>query len=120
MAEELKEIQEQNGENVTIADAQRIDAIKSLLFGENMEEYDHKFDDLFDKLEHYHNEFEERVKKLHRKHQDEMKAMTTQFEERINLMEKEIAAKFSKMDDNKSDRRELGKMLRNISEQLQK
>lgn len=115
---EVKEINK--NEELSQGDAQRLDAIKSLLFGENMEEYDHKFHDLFDKLEQYHTEFEERMKKLHRQHQKELTEMTTKFESEMRSLEKEIRANLNKLDDNKSDRRALSDMLKNVAEQLVK
>lgn len=115
---EAKEIEP--NEQLSNGDAQRIDAIKSLLFGENMEEYDHKFDNLFDKLEQYHKEFEDRMRKLHREHQKELTEMTTKFESDMRTLEKEIRANLSKLDDNKSDRRALSDMLKNVAEQLVK
>lgn len=117
---EVKEIPQEKNNGDLNAEVQRIDAIKSLLFGENMEEYDHKFDDLFFKLDEFHKEFEERMKKLHREHQKELTEMTTKFEADMRALEREIRANLNKLDDNKSDRRALSEMLKNVADQLVK
>lgn len=107
-------------ENSGIESAERIDAIKKLIFGENMIEYDHKFQALFDRLEEYHKEFEMRLLGMNQKHLDEMKDMKKKFENRVESLQNEINAHLNKIEDDKTDRREFGKMLQSIAENLMK
>lgn len=97
---------------------ERIDAIKKLIFGENMEEYDHKFHDVFKKLEEYHIEFEERLMALNNKVEHEIAALNKHFEKELSKAKRELENQAALLDDNKADRRELGKMLASVSDKL--
>lgn len=105
---------------LTVAAAERIDAIKKLIFGENMEEYDHKFHDLFEKLEEYHTELENRIEKMNNKLSEEIKNLGKRIESRISQLDNENKSDFSTMNYNKTDRRELAEMLIELAEKLQK
>ena len=97
----------------------KIDAIKKLIFGENMEEYDHKFHDLFDKLDELHEEFESKIGAVTRKLTADTNKLAQKSEDRFELLQKELESQVQKLNDSKTDRRALGKMLSVISEKLQ-
>ena len=98
--------------------SKKIDAIKELIFGENMEEYDHKFHDLFDKIEAFHDEFEERMLKTNSKIVSDVKHLAKKTDNHIESLKNELAKQIAKLDDEKSDKRTLGKMLGEISKKL--
>ena len=115
----MKTIEKDIAEKEVINPAiERIDAIKKLIFGENMEEYDHKFHDVFKKLEEYHIEFEERLMSLNEKMEHEISALNKHFEKELSKAKKELENQALQLDDNKADRRELGKMLASVSDKL--
>lgn len=99
---------------------ERIDAIKKLIFGENMVEYDHKFQDIFDKLDEYHRDSEARLMSVNKKLIEDMQSMKQKFEERVQVLQQEINAHLAKIEDDKTDRRDFGKMLQVIAESLMK
>lgn len=106
--------------NTEAEGTERIDAIKKLIFGENMLEYDHKFKDLFEKLEDYHKEFEARLISVNQKLVEDMHDMKRKFENRVELLQLEINNHLAKIEDDKTDRREFGKMLQSIADNLMK
>lgn len=100
--------------------AERIDAIKKLIFGENMVEYDHKFHALFEKLEAYHKQSEAHLISINEKLIMDMNEMKKKFEERVQHLQNEINAHLNKIENDKTDRREFGKMFQVIAENLMK
>lgn len=116
-----KEVEKDQGSvNLTAEANERIDAIKKLIFGENMVEYDHKFHDVFEKIEAYHKQSEEHLYKIHQELVDDLKEQSRKFDERVKKLEKEINSHLDKIEDDKTDRREFGKMLQAIAENLMK
>ncbi|MGB0887223.1 MAG: hypothetical protein ACPGSL_03795 [Vicingaceae bacterium] len=97
----------------------KIDAIKQLIFGENMTEYDQRFDETLKSLEEAKAEIEEKRKEMDTKIQDTLNAMNTEFEKKMNAMETLFLNHVERLDNKKTDRKALGKMLQNISEKLQ-
>lgn len=100
--------------------AERIDAIKKLIFGENMVEYDHKFQAIFEKLEEYHRDSEARLMNVNKQLINDMQSMKQKFEDRVQVLQQEINAHLAKIEDDKTDRRDFGKMLQSIAESLMK
>lgn len=100
--------------------AERINAIKTLIFGENMEEYDHKFHDLFDKLEEFHDELEEKINLLQKKVNADFTAMKKKFEADLNEMQKNHDAEVQRLNDLKTNRHDLSDMLKDVANKLAK
>ena len=109
----------------------KMDAIKQLIFGENMVEYDERFNTMMQKLEDTQQKLENKIadvdsainstiSTLERTVNDTIYDLTSQFESKSTKMEERINIAFDKMDDKKTDRRALGKMLQTIGEKLQK
>lgn len=107
------------GMNSTNA-AERINAIKSLIFGENMEEYDHKFHDLFDKLEEFHNELDDKINKLHKKINSEFTALKAKFDADLSELRKNHDEELRKLNDAKTNRHDLSDMLKDVASKLAK
>lgn len=108
-----------NGEENINTSLERIDAIKTLIFGENMEEYEKKFHELFAKIEEFHAEFEDRMLKTKKKMIQDVNLLTKKIDNRAAEMEMDFAKKMAKLDDDKSDRRSLSKMLKEIAAKLE-
>lgn len=103
----------------TVNNDPKIDAIKQLIFGENMTEYDQRFDETLKSLEDAKAEIEEKRKEMDAKIQDTLNSMNKEFEKKMTTMETLFLNHIERLDDKKTDRKALGKMLQNISEKLQ-
>ena len=110
--------QEQNKATVNVNDP-KIDAIKQLIFGENMTEYDQRFEETLNSLEHAKVEIEEKRKEMDDKIHETLDLMNKEFEKKMKDMEVVFQNHLDKLEDKKADRKALGKMLQNISEKLQ-
>lgn len=111
---------EQNeGMNSTNA-TERINAIKTLIFGENMEEYDHKFHDLFDKLEEFHDELEDKINKLHKKMTADFASLKQKFDEDLNTLKQNHDEELKRLNDAKTNRHDLSDMLKDVAAKLSK
>lgn len=100
--------------------AERINAIKTLIFGENMEEYDHKFHDLFDKLEEFHDELEEKINKTHKKMSADLSALKNKFDADLAELRKNHDEELRKLNDAKTNRHDLSDMLKDVASKLAK
>lgn len=111
---------ESNQTNSIEEGAERIDAIKKLIFGENMIEYDHKFEAVFEKLEEYQRESAAKLLQVNQQLVNEMQEMKRKFEIQVQVLNQEINAHLAKIEDDKTDRHEFGKMLQAMAENLMK
>lgn len=100
--------------------AERIDAIKQLIFGENMIEYDHKFEAVFKKLEEYHRDSETRLMQVNQQLINDLHEMKRNFEVQVQVLHQEINAHLAKIEDDKTDRHDFGRMLQTMAENLMK
>ena len=110
--------QEQN-KVVQNANDPKIDAIKQLIFGENMTEYDQRFEEALNSLEDAKVEIEAKRKEMDEKIHTTLDSMNEEFEKKMKAMEAVFQNHLDKLEDKKADRKALGKMLQNISEKLQ-
>lgn len=101
-----------------VADA-KIDAIKHLIFGENMMDYDARFDKVNSTITKLKTEMESKMKKLEVKLAEMVTSLRDDHDKDLSQMEVKMAKEFVKINDKKADRMALGKMLQNIGEKLQ-
>lgn len=97
----------------------KMDAIKQLIFGENMVEYDQRFNELMEKLENTHQLLEEKIKLLDDTLNSTIDDLNSEFESKRLKLEDDFNIAFDKLDRKKTDRKALGKMLQTIGEKLQ-
>ena len=90
-------------------------AIKQLIFGENMVEYDQRFNDTMEYLEKVKKELQDAIAAVESQLDQTAKNLRKEAEDQNNALMNEIA----KLEDKKADRKALGKMLQNIGEKLQ-
>ena len=109
---------QENPEKEQVAVDNRIAAVRDLIFGENMQQYSHDFDDVYNKI------------KLKEDTSENLSNTTTQLEDRINELEARIeksiedlssdmTKRLDEIDDAKADRVKLGKALEKIALMLQ-
>ena len=96
----------------------KIDAIKQLIFGDNMVEYDERFDKLVAKLEKTQADLESKLAAQNQSLKDDIKALNDEMTKNITALEKSTSKEMTRLDDVKTNRKALGKMLQNIGEKL--
>lgn len=109
--------------NNEIAANQQIDsrlaAVRDLIFGENIQQYNAEFADVFDKIkvleDKTNKNLSESVTNLENKLADLESLMDHKFQDLIDDLDKRMAD----LDDEKADRRKLGKALEKIAQMLQ-
>jgi vacuolar-type H+-ATPase subunit I/STV1 len=97
----------------------RIAAVRDLIFGENIQQYNTEFSDVYDKLKLLENQTKsnlaESVIQLENKLADLESLMDHKFQDLSEDLDKRLAD----LDDEKADRRKLGKALEKIALMLQ-
>lgn len=101
-----------------VESASKLEAIKNLIFGENIIQYDSEFDtlkkDLQKKKEHLENYIDEVRNEL----MQSIDSLSTDVNIRITDLEDALNAKTDSLSEKKVDRRELGKLLINLGEKI--
>lgn len=97
----------------------KLDAIKQIIFGENMVEYDQKFTDVLNQLNEAKQQLESQIKDTEAEINKVIAAFKKDFENRSSKIESTLEKEITRLDDKKTDRKALGKMLQNIGEKLQ-
>lgn len=120
-----------NNKNGALNDsATRVEAIKDLIFGENMKEYELRFNKLADELEQTKIELNEKIALLSKESVDNVNMLMTSLSKEIDTnfssLQSEID-KFSnvhgeleKLNSKKVDKTALGNLLINVGEKLKK
>lgn len=109
----------------------KMDAIKQLIFGENMVEYDQRFNAMMEQMQKSQQLLESKIQEvdatlnstistLESTINDAIYDLNGEFESKTAKMEDSFNVAFDKLDNKKTDRRTLGKMLQTIGEKLQK
>jgi len=97
----------------------RLAAVRDLIFGENIQQYNAEFADVFDKIKALEvkttKNLSESVINLENKLSDLESLMDHKFQDLIDDLDKRMAD----LDDEKADRRKLGKALEKIAQMLQ-
>ena len=97
----------------------RIAAVRDLIFGENIQQYNSEFEDVFNRIKALQNETEKNlgdsVANLESKLSDLESLMDNKFQDLNEDLEKKLAD----LDDEKADRKKLGKALEKIALMLQ-
>ena len=108
-----------NNEETVKASNAKIEAIKELIFGENMVEYDQRFVEVQDLIEKSHATIESHLDSLKAELSTSIDNFNTDLNIRISDLEKSIGSRLDKLDASKSDRKSLGKMLENLGKKIQ-
>jgi uncharacterized protein YoxC len=102
----------------SVDSASKIEAIKNLIFGENIVQYDTEFDtirkDIQKKKEHLENYIDEVRNEL----MQSIDTLSTDVNIRITDLEDSLTAKTDALSEKKVDRKELGKLLINLGEKI--
>ena len=93
----------------------KLEAVKELIFGQNMQDYDQRFSDVDGQVERIDAEASANIKLL----KSLIDELENSMSDRITSLETALNHRMDELDDAKADRQKLGKMLMNIGEKLQ-
>ena len=98
---------------------QKLDAIKQLIFGDNIADYNKRFDELNQVIEDVRSDLEMKLSDLEIKVDNSIATLRQDYERDVNKLEDRLDKEVNKLSDDKLDKKALGKMFQNISEKLQ-
>lgn len=116
MAKENKAVQEQ----VTNDSSSKIEAIKNLIFGENIAAYNTEFDSVKKDISSKKKELEDFIEDTRKELHQAIDNLSTDINIRITELEDNLADKVSMLDDKKVDRKTLGDLLIAMGEKINK
>ena len=96
----------------------KIDAIKQLIFGENIQAYDNEFDTLKKDILNKKNELEDLIESVKPELIKSIDSASTDINIRITELEDKIEDRLEDLDDKKLNRRELGDLLVKLGEKI--
>ncbi len=96
----------------------KIDAIKNLLFGENIQEYAAEFERIQQQIEQQRAQQDAQLKNLKDETRQQIAAMQEQFTSQLAAMQKEFAQQLERLNAAKADRNTLGDMLIELGKHL--
>lgn len=101
---------EENNENEMMSNS-KLDAIKEIIFGENIKAYDTEFKQLKDEIKDQGEAIENELSAVKK----DLAQAKNDLEKQIEQLRKEIG----KLNEVKSDRKTLAKLLRNVADKLE-
>jgi uncharacterized protein YoxC len=100
------------------ASASKLEAIKNLIFGENIQQYDSEFDTLKKDLQHKKEVLENYIDEVRNELMQSIDSLSTDVNIRITDLENSLNEKTEALSEKKVDRKELGKLLINLGEKI--
>ncbi len=98
----------------------KLDAIKEIIFGENIKEYDKEFKKLKDQISKQKEEFHLMAKTMKKELQDLMKETDRVSKTQIEDLRKEMIAKIGQLETSKTSKELLADMLIEVGKNLKK
>jgi hypothetical protein len=108
----------ENSANEQAESASKIEAIKNLIFGENIIQYDSEFETLKQDLEDKKKQLENYIDEVRNELMQSIDSLSTDVNIRITDLEDAINAKTDELSEKKVDRKELGKLLVSLGEKI--
>lgn len=97
----------------------RIAAVRDLIFGENIQQYNTEFSDLYKKIENLQEETRKSLSDSVINLENKLADLESLMEHKIQDLTEDLDKKITDLDDEKTDRRKLGKALEKIALMLQ-
>ena len=98
-------------ENITES---KLEAIKEIIFGENIKEYDHEFKKIKELILKHRQEIENHVAAVKKDIEEEIKQMKRDIDHAISDLQSELSA----LDEAKTNRQKLGDLLEELGKKL--
>lgn len=96
----------------------KIEAIKNLIFGENIEQYDNQFDTVRKEIKAKKEKLEQYIDEVRNELMQSIDSLSTDVNIRITDLEDSLQARTEALTEDKVDRKELGKLLRNLADKI--
>jgi gas vesicle protein len=96
----------------------KIEAIKNLIFGENIEQYDSEFETIRREIKSKKEKLEGYIDEVRNELMQSIDSLSTDVNIRITDLEDSLQAKTEALADDKMDRKELGKLLKSLGEKI--
>ncbi len=103
---------------VNMDSSSKIEAIKNLIFGENIEQYDSEFDTLKKDLDTKKKALEAYIDEVREELMQSIDSLSTDVNIRITDLEDSLNARAEALSEEKLDRKELGKLLISLGEKI--
>lgn len=100
--------------------ASKIDAIKELIFGETIENYEREFETIKQDLVSKKNELNAFIDEIRKELLQNIDNLSTDLNIRITDIESNMKEKVDQINDNKLDKKTLGDLLINLGEKISK
>ncbi|PQJ78802.1 hypothetical protein [Polaribacter porphyrae] len=97
----------------------RIAAVRDLIFGENIQQYDSEFADVYDKIKALQEESKKSLSESVTHLENKLSDLESLMEHKIQDLSDDFEKKIADLDAEKADRRKLGKALEKIALMLQ-
>lgn len=97
----------------------RIAAVRDLIFGENIQQYNSEFADVYNKIEALKNETQKSLSDSVTHLENKLADLESLMEHKIQDLTDDFEKRLADLDDEKADRRKLGKALEKIALMLQ-
>ncbi len=110
---------EENNEAANQQIDNRIAAVRDLIFGENIQQYDSEFADVYKKLNDLKEETRKNLSDSVSHLENKLSDLESLMEHKIQDLTDDLEKRIADLDDEKTDRRKLGKALEKIALMLQ-
>jgi hypothetical protein len=97
----------------------RIAAVRDLIFGENIQQYDTEFADVYDKIKALQDENKKGLAEAISNIENKLSDLESLVDHKFQDLNDDLDKKLADLDDEKVDRRKLGKALEKIAQMLQ-
>lgn len=118
MKKELKEEITENLNGQPQTNSSKIDAIKELIFGENIQEYNQEFEDLKTDILNKKEELQNLISTVESELLNNIDTLSTDINIRITELEDSINDKLDTMDNKKADRKLLSELFIKLGEKI--
>ncbi|MHB0755006.1 hypothetical protein [Polaribacter sp. M15] len=97
----------------------RIAAVRDLIFGENIQQYDSEFADVYNKIEALKNSTNKNLSEAVTNLENKLADLESLVDHKFQDLNDDLDKRLADLDDEKADRRKLGKALEKIALMLQ-
>ena len=97
----------------------RIAAVRDLIFGENIQQYNTEFADVYDKLKALENQTKQNLAESVINLENKLADLESLMDHKFQDLNEDLDKRLADLDDEKTDRRKLGKALEKIALMLQ-
>jgi len=96
----------------------QIDAIRNIIFGQNMQDYDQRFRDLNDDLKQSVQDLDDKLEQTKNFLLEEMRQMENRFNTQLQELNDRLTRESERLEDKKLNRKQLGELLIEIGNKI--